>query len=138
MSMSETVILNKVKSIERCLRRIREDYQYHNHDFQTNFTVQDAIVLNIQRACEQSIDLANHIIKSKKLGIPQNARNSFELLCENQVISNELKTNLIKMVGFRNIAIHEYQKLEMDIVESIIKNSLVDFENYSKVAISLL
>lgn len=133
--MSETVILNKVKSIERCLKRVREDYRNHSADFRTNFTVQDAIVLNIQRACEQSIDLANHIIKSKKLGVPQNARNSFELLAENELISESLKNNLMKMVGFRNIAIHEYQKLDMEVVEFIIENRLVDFESFSKVAL---
>jgi len=138
MSMSETVVLNKVKSIERCLKRVVEDYENNIQDFRTNFTVQDAIVLNIQRACEQSIDLANHIIKSKKLGIPQNARNSFEILFENEIISESLKSNLVKMVGFRNIAIHEYQKLDMDIVEFIIKNRLADFEEYSKTMLSLI
>ena len=125
--MSETVILNKVKSIERCLKRVREDFEKHSKDFRENYTAQDAVVLNIQRACEQAIDLANHIIKSKKLGVPQNARYSFEILFENEIISEQLKINLIKMVGFKNIAIHEYQKLEIEIVEAIVKNRLSDF-----------
>ena len=45
-----------------------------------NNTKQDSIVLNLQRACEASIDLAMHIIAEKKLGLPQNSRDAFSFL----------------------------------------------------------
>ena len=52
------VALNKIQSIQRCVQRAREEYAADPDSFDTNFTRQDAAVLNVLRACEQSIDLA--------------------------------------------------------------------------------
>ncbi len=51
----DDVLLNKAAIIERCLKRIAEEYTGHEHELATNFTRQDAIVLNLQRACEAAI-----------------------------------------------------------------------------------
>ncbi|NBC05670.1 MAG: DUF86 domain-containing protein [Bacteroidetes bacterium] len=136
--MSGNVVLNKVESIERCLARIREDYEGHEEDFLTNYMRQDAIVLNLQRACEQAIDLANHIVKAKKLGVPQNSREAFELLAEAQLVRPATTEELSNMVGFRNIAIHNYTKLDMDIVQAIITEHLDSLRDFTKAALQLL
>ncbi|CAH9018333.1 HepT-like ribonuclease domain-containing protein [Candidatus Nitrosacidococcus sp. I8] len=57
----DDVILNKVAIIERCLRRIKEEYDGYEADLETNFTRQDSIVLNLQRTCEVAISLAMHL-----------------------------------------------------------------------------
>lgn len=74
------VVVNKIQSIQRCVRRAREELAAGSKEFDTNFTRQDAAVLNVLRACEQSIDLANHVIKTHKLGIPTSSGESFDLL----------------------------------------------------------
>lgn len=71
--MKNDIILNKISTIERCLKRIDEEYD-HNADNLQNYTKQDSIILNIQRACEASIDIAMHVVAEKKLGIPQTSR----------------------------------------------------------------
>ncbi len=73
------VILNKIETIERCINRINEVYK-NNPENLKDYTKQDSIMLNIQRACEASIDLAMHIISRRKLGIPQNSRDAFDVL----------------------------------------------------------
>ena len=92
--MADSVILNKVASIERCIQRVKEDYVGYEADFETNFMRQDAVILNLQRACELSIDLANHLVKIKQLGIPQNSRQGFELLLEAKIIDKGLAREL--------------------------------------------
>lgn len=131
----DDIVINKTSAIERCLLRIREEYEGKETDFRKNITVQDSIVLNLQRACESSIDLANYLIKKSKLGPPQTSRESFDLLQLADVISEELAQSLKKMVGFINLAIHEYQSLNLDIIESIIRNNLQDFEKFNSVII---
>lgn len=74
--MGSDVILNKIDTIERCINRIKEVYD-NNPENLNDYTKQDSIVLNIQRACEASIDLAMHIISEKKLGVPQSSRDGF-------------------------------------------------------------
>ena len=124
--MDTDIFLNKKAIIERCLERVKEEYadQPDNLD---NPTRQDSIVLNLQRMCEAAIDLAMHIISSKKLGLPQNSSDAFRLLVEASLLPESLGTKLKKMVGFRNIAIHDYQNLHRDILQKIIETHLSDF-----------
>ena len=123
------VILNKIETIERCINRIKIVYE-NNPDNLKDYTKQDSIMLNIQRACEASIDLAMHIISVKRLGIPQNSRDAFEVLNEHKIIDDKLSRNLKAMVGFRNIVVHDYQSINIKVVQSIISNNLNDFYDY--------
>tara|TARA_R110002111_G_scaffold191682_3_gene257899 strand:+ start:126 stop:539 length:414 start_codon:yes stop_codon:yes gene_type:complete len=131
------VVINKIATIERCLQRIKMVYAEVADNLSTDFTRQDSIVLNLQRACEASIDLANYINKQKKLGIPQSSRDAFELLFKAVLLPEEVAVNLKKMVGLRNIAVHDYQELNIDIVRFIIENHLSDFQYFIK-AIKLI
>jgi uncharacterized protein YutE (UPF0331/DUF86 family) len=133
----DDVVINKLATIERCLSRIKEVYQQAGDDFLSDYTRQDSIILNLQRACEASIDLANYITKLKNLGIPQSSRNSFELLQKAGLLPLEISDNLKKMVGLRNIAVHDYQELNLEIVKYVVENHLVDFQRFGKVIKSI-
>ncbi len=121
------VIINKCNSILRCLKRIEEDF---DEEFETNYTKQDAIVLNIQRAIQQAIDLGAYIVKNRKLGIPKTSKEIFKLLEKEGFIDKNLSENLQKMVGFRNLAIHEYTQLNIDILEYIVKERIWDLKEF--------
>lgn len=127
--MGKDIILNKVEIIERCIKRIREVYNNDSENL-NDYTKQDSIILNIQRACEAAIDLAMHIVSEKKLGIPQNSKDSFEALKENNIINEELNKKMKAMVGFRNIAVHDYRAINLKIIQVIIEKHLKDFEEY--------
>ena len=128
--MTNDVILNKTQIIKRCLKRINEEYQGDIQNLH-NYTKQDSVILNLQRACEAAIDLAMHIVAEKSLGIPQTSRQAFDLLCENNIIENELAEKLKKMVGFRNIAVHDYQAVNLKILQKIIEHHLEDFKEFA-------
>lgn len=127
--MVKDVLYNKISIIERCLMRIREVYD-QNPDNLRDYTKQDSIVLNIQRAVEATIDIAMYIVSDRKLGIPQNSRDAFEVLNDNGIIDDAMLEKLKKMIGFRNIAVHNYQKLNLDILQKVIENHLEDFQEF--------
>ncbi|OIJ12099.1 hypothetical protein BKP37_14565 [Anaerobacillus alkalilacustris] len=129
--MKNDVILNKISMIERCIRRIHEEYADTPSNLK-NYTKQDSVVLNLQRACEASIDLAMHIVAEKKLGLPQNSRDAFYFLENEGIISSSLSNKMKAMEGFRNIAVHDYQELNLEILQKILDNHLVDFAEYTK------
>ena len=79
--------------------------------FEEDFFKQDAIALNLQRVAEQCIDLANHVVKVKKLGLTKESRDAFRLLAKFGLIPVPLAKQLEAMIGFRNILVHEYQKI---------------------------
>lgn len=129
--MKNDVILNKVSIIERCIKRINEEYQNDPKNLE-DFTKQDSIILNLQRASEASIDLAMHIVAEKKFGLPQNSRDAFTFLESEGVIPSTLAQKMKAMIGFRNIAVHDYQEINLVILQKIIENHLVDFMQYTK------
>jgi len=135
--MVDDVLINKANSIERCIQRINEDYCGYEDEIATNFTRRDAIILNLQRACETSIDAAMRIVRLKKLGVPEDSRGAFQLLEENDVIPVQLSENLKKMVGFRNIAIHDYQKIDTEILKSILDKHLNEFREFVKILLNI-
>ncbi|MEW6750613.1 MAG: DUF86 domain-containing protein [Candidatus Latescibacterota bacterium] len=118
------LVVNKIQSIQRCVMRAREEYQANPEGFVTDYTRQDAAVLNILRACEQAIDLANHVIRTHRLGIPTASAESFELLEKASVIDRQLSERLRNMVHFRNTVIHAYQRMDLAIV--VIRTGLDD------------
>ncbi|MBT2691290.1 DUF86 domain-containing protein [Bacillus sp. ISL-47] len=129
--MKSDVILNKISIIERCIKRIHEEYDNNSKNLE-NYTKQDSIILNLQRACEASIDLAMHIIATKKLGLPQNSRDAFSILEKEGILQPSLSQKMKAMVGFRNIAVHDYQEMNLEILKKILDDHLVDFFEYTK------
>jgi uncharacterized protein YutE (UPF0331/DUF86 family) len=127
----DDILINKNQTVKRCLERINEEYQ-GDPDNLKNYTKQDSIILNIQRLSEAAIDIAMHIVAELDLGVPQNSREAFQFLAENNLIEEDLAEKLKAMVGFRNIAVHEYQKLNLKIVESIIKNEIEKIKDFSQ------
>lgn len=94
-------------------------------------TRQDSILLNLQRACEASIDLAMYLVRKRRLGLPQESREAFDLLEQEGLLPADLARAMRAMVGFRNVAVHSYRALDLEIVRSIVHERLADFEAFS-------
>lgn len=127
----DDVLLNKADTIERCVARVREEYETEPESFARNFTRQDAAILNIQRACEAALDMGQHLIRRDNLGVPQSSRDVFALLAQANWIEHDLAETMKRMVGFRNIAVHDYKKLQLEITVNVITQHLEDFLRYS-------
>lgn len=130
MTAMDDVLLNKAATIKRCLQRIREEYNQDPLELKTNYTKQDSVLLNLQRACEAAIDMANRCIRLHRGGIPQSGRDSFNILHRLGVLDQASSIRMQRMVGLRNVAVHDYQELNMDIVISVLDHHLSDFEDY--------
>ena len=113
------VVIVKINTIKRCLNRIAAVTGMAPAKLE-DITLQDVFVLNLQRAAQACIDLAVHVIASEDLGIPADLRENFSLLEESGIISRDVSTKMKKMAGFRNLAVHEYQSLDLDVLKSIL------------------
>lgn len=127
----DEVLLGKAAIIERCLKRIGEEYIGREAELATDFTRQDAIVLNLQRACEAAIDAAMHLVRIHRLGIPTESRQAFGFLVQAGHIDKELGARLMAMVGFRNIAVHNYQEIDIGILRAILAERLGDLRAFA-------
>lgn len=135
--MSE-VTPQKITSLQRCVARAREELASAGAGFATNFTAQDAALLNVIRACEIALDLANMLIRLRRLGIPSESRESFAILAREGLLPADLGARLQRMVGFRNLAVHRYRTLDLRIVESVIRRDLDDSLAFAELVRALL
>lgn len=133
---NEAVILNKYETIERCIKRINEEYQ-GNPDNLEDYRKEDMIVLNLQRACEATTDLAMYVVSTRKLGLPQTKKDAFQILEKNKIINKKMSLNLQNMIGFSNIAIHAYKELNHDILIDVIENHLSDLVDFARLILNL-
>ncbi len=116
-------LAQKTTRVERCIARAREEYA-EAADFLTDRTHQDAAILNLQRACELAIDMGNMVIAHEQWGLPQSAREVFSMLADRGLIAADMALNLQRMVGFRNVAVHEYDTLDIRIVVRVIEHDV--------------
>jgi len=76
-----------------------------------------------------------HLVRKHHLGIPQDSRHAFDLLAEARKVDRRLSDVLKRMVGFRNVAVHDYQHLNLDIVRAIIQRHLDDLLEFARSAL---
>lgn len=126
--MADDVVVQKLASIDRCLASVRR-YVAGDLGRLADAMVLDAVVLNLQRACELSIDAACREVSRRGLGVPADSSDAFTILEHSAVLSPGVAEHMRRMVGFRNIALHEYRKLDPAIVRTVIEHRLRDFED---------
>lgn len=116
-------LAQKAARLERCVARARSEHAA-SADFAHDHTRQDAAILNVQRACEIAIDMANMVIGHEGWGLPPSAREAFATLAAHWLIEPAHATGLQHMVGFRNVAVHQYEELNHQIVVAVIRTQL--------------
>ena len=117
------ILLAKIASIQKCLHRIRKVTSGAPETL-NDPDIEDIFVLNLQRAVQAAIDLAAHLVADEKIGLPASLKENFTLLESRQIIDAQLSKHLQSMVGFRNIAVHDYQQLDLAILKSILEHRL--------------
>ncbi len=129
MPSDRDVVLAKIAAIQKSLKRIK-DVTGLDPERLDELDTQDIFVLNLQRAIQSAIDLATHVVASEGLGIPDTIRGNFVLLENAKIITKVLSKKMQSMVGFRNIAIHDYQSLDIEILKAILAKNLKDLEQF--------
>ena len=118
------LLAKKLALIETCvsdLRRLaRPDALAH--DLRDQRFVEHTLQIAIQAA----LDVASHIVSDRRLGEPRTSRELFDLLERNDWIDATLATTLRRMVGFRNILVHGYDEVDLDVVRDILEHRLDD------------
>lgn len=119
-------MLNKAAIIERSLRRVLKIYRA-DPDLAELIHL-DALTLNLERACQGAIDLAMHVVAVEHLGMPQSQADAFRLLADAGRLDRSLSERMVGMCGFRNVLIHQYQELDMDLLHEIASGGWKDLD----------
>lgn len=127
--LDRDLALAKMATVERCLARVRSAAGADGALLGDQNAL-DAAVLNLQRAIQAAIDLAAHVVAARRLGLAASLKETFTLMREGSLLDPALCDDLVRMVGFRNIAVHDYQAIDPAILRSIVRDHLGDLEAF--------
>jgi len=130
--MENDVILKKMDSLQRCIKRIEEKSPDNWDSIEEDYDLQDILTVNLERAVQISVDIGLQIFVQINLKPPDTMSEVFTILEEHKVLTPGIARNLKKAVGFRNIAVHEYEEINWEIVQSICTKHVKDFYLFMK------
>ncbi len=130
--MSKEVRSQKLDSIARCLQRIETHVPASAQNLAQDVDCQDILIRNLERLIQTSVDCASVLIADRNwIPMPDSMALAFAVLATKKVISNALADRLAKAVGFRNLCVHEYDKINWDIVYAIVTRHLDEFRQFA-------
>ena len=129
------VVLTRISKLNQYIKFLYRIKEYSKSEYLNDPMIYGSTERFLHLAIECVIDIANHIIADMRYRKPDSNREIFEILFENKIINSNLKINLCNMAGFRNILVHDYIKLDREIVFDIIKNNLKDIEDFRDIAV---
>jgi uncharacterized protein YutE (UPF0331/DUF86 family) len=136
--VDKDLILAKAGSVKSHLNRVYEKRNVDLDNFIKDIDRQESILFNIQTAVQNCIDIAAHIISEESFGVPGSTTEMLYLLEKNGYLDNDLTQKMVKAVGFRNLIVDEYGKIELEQVYKIAQDDINDLNEYLKAIIKRL
>ena len=130
--MDKLVVEKKIESLRKCLLRVEQRCPDSLVDLLNDLDAQDVLVLNLSRAVQLCVDISLHILSGRNQPVPETMGQAFRELAAENIISNDLSEKMRSAVGFRNIAIHNYEEINWTIVYAIAKEKRIDFKQFAK------
>lgn len=136
--MDRVIIEEKIEALRHCVQRLKDKCPEDSARLERDLDLQDIVAMNLARAVQLCVDIAAHIISESDVPAPGTMAAAFESLHEMGVLDAETTQLMKKAVGFRNIAVHSYDKIDWAIVQSVCRHRLVDFERFFRAIIQNL
>lgn len=130
--MDAVIVSEKLESLRRCVTRVQEKMPPDTHQLASDADLQDIVVLNLTRASQLSVEIGSHVISATDEAAPESMGSVFGTLMKLEAISPDTDVAMTKVVGFRNVAVHNYTAIDWEIVFAICEKSLCDFRQFAK------
>ena len=134
--MDNIIIAKKIDSIIRCLNRIHQRLPATESDFIKDYDAQDVVVLNLTRAIQMNVDIATHILANTAQAVPTTMAEAFTNLEHLKIITPNIADKMRRSIGYRNIAVHNYDEIDLAITYKIARHHLEDFKDYIRQIVS--
>ncbi len=130
--MDRVIVAEKLESLRRCIQRIQDKTPPEIGSLISEPDLQDILVLNLTRAVQLCVDIGSHVIGASGEAAPVTMGDVFITLNKLGVITTTTCESMKKAVGFRNIAVHNYESINWEIVFAICNKSTADFCEFVK------
>lgn len=130
--MDKLILQEKLEALRNCIRRIELRRTATIDELRDDADRQDIIALNLTRAVQLCVDMATYVIADSNEPAPQTMGQAFDSLARVGVVTDSLAARMKAAVGFRNIAVHNYQAIDWAIVFAITHRGLDDFRDFAR------
>ena len=132
------LLLRKLADLETYLKQLELYRQIELTDYRNDWKTQRIVERTLHLAIETCMDVADHIVADRQLQVPDTGAATFEILGDAHILPSTLAASLARMVGFRNILVHDYAKLDPSLVLRVLRTDLQDFERFRVAVVSLM
>ncbi len=130
--MDQVIFSQKLESLRRCIQRVEEKTPSNVNQLIQDPDIQDILVLNLTRAVQLCVDIGSHVISESDESAPTTMGDVFSTLQTLGAITPATCLSMQKAVGFRNVAVHNYDVINWEIVFAICQKFLADFRRFAK------
>ena len=136
--VDKALLLRKLAELDEYLEQIKEYANISLKEYSEDWKVQRIIERTLQMMIETCTDITNHIISDRGYRIPEGYADAFKVLHEENILSKELFEAMREMVKFRNIVVHQYDRVDRVIVVNILRKHLTDFLLFKEAVMAAL
>ena len=130
--LDQDLIARKIESLRRCVERLELVCPASSRELESSLDIQDILSINLERAIQLCVDIANHVIASQNGAPSETMGESFQRLTKTGVIDISIAEKLRTALGFRNLSVHAYDKIDWKRVWHIVQNDLNDFRKFAQ------
>jgi uncharacterized protein YutE (UPF0331/DUF86 family) len=130
--------MRKLAELETYINQMQEYSTITVKEYSKDWKIQRIVERTLQMMIELCVDITNHVIADKKYRVPTSYGDTFQVLEEEGLISDEQCNTMKKMAQFRNIIVHHYDKIDEAIVVNILRQNLKDFLEYRDSIIKII
>lgn len=134
--MTQDILLSKLTNLARLPERLEPRRQITAEQLAVDLDQQDIVLLNLERAIQTCIDIALLLCTRRLRKAPIHGGEAFSLLADARLLEPSLADRLRKTVGFRNLAVHEYTRIDYNIFCAILQQGLEDIKVFSRTIVS--
>lgn len=128
------LILRKLADLDQYLTQVSEYRGVSVEEYRRDWKTQRIVERTLQMAIEVCVDIANHVIADRGLRVPATYAEAFEVLGEARLLDPAERDAMIRMMGFRNVVVHEYARVDPEIVVRILRDRLEDLTRFGTTA----
>jgi uncharacterized protein YutE (UPF0331/DUF86 family) len=136
--VDKSLILRKLSTLDEYLKQITEYANISSKDYAADWKIQRIVERTLQMMIETCLDVSGHIISNEKFRVPETYADMFRILIQNDILKESQLEAFEKIAKFRNIIVHDYEKIDAEIVLGILQKNLNDFEGFKEAIIDYL
>lgn len=125
-------IISKLERLDEYFGYLKDIQKVNKKSFLTDYHFYGLAERYLQLAIEVIIDIGKLIIVSEDLKRPEDNGDIISIMADNKIITKKSSEKLIGIVNFRNILVHDYEKIDREIVYKKLQKNLDDFSDFKK------